>query len=867
MQSHSLATRILTLSAFVFPPANALEFLPPSSNCYAISQQPPNIDPAEKLSRKTEEEGADSADEYGAVLPAANPAACKAAGGYWYKGKCWQNAENEAIDRGDIDRFVEEELVKIRKARMMIGDNLRQIEFVYPETQDDEVQLIVGFNEMQDFLLIECTRQQFEGSKPFRCEAAYLRGNLLEAESEDDIEFVAAGELKNHPNDNFNINANGTLTQASGKKIDVRCQITEAMVGAGNSTLEVRDDQAFLSGTLGTVTYPQVTDLIRQHPEIRTITLTNVDGSVNDAVNMHTGRLIREAGLNTQILRDSEIASGGVDLFCAGVKRFAARGAKIGVHSWGGDGHTAADIPVDHPDHRFQVAYFKQVLGQTHGPKFYFYTLTAAPFDDIHWMSVREINHWKIVTDWTHDSALPKTSQQPQAYTIPAELTGEARMLMAMLDQNSDLKLQDTELEGDAKEILEDVDANQDGTITVDELSSMSNVPITDVHAKLSAIDTRQNPERIVDLPVGIHIGLNRHFRKYTNVLAPNGTPIHLLAMDGWSDTRLLRVRKVLEHFLQDVPDRQWGDKSMLANAMANNHAALVLLNSSDDMERVFPDIEGTDLHLQDLRANESPFEGEDDYMQHKTRDAAFEEIFHLIHGSGVIFAMREFDREIRNLATQAARNDIWNYDEPNMPGSHFEYIICVYDNYIDLWKTAPTMMEGNRIGRQPEDQSFNGEYKADQRSNIMAADPQGLSMIEKFNSKHITYTAELPVEFKGTFSMSATSGHRYSEKAKHLLNATLRGNHPSNLTGNQLNNRLVGNTADNVLTGNGGDDSLFGGPGNDVAVFRGPKSQYTIRRIGGLTEVHDSMVNRDGYDMLQGIETIQFADQRIDLM
>ncbi len=211
------------------------------------------------------------------------------------------------------------------------------------------------------------------------------------------------------------------------------------------------------------------------------------------------------------------------------------------------------------------------------------------------------------------------------------KLTGETKMMMLLLDLNDNGQLESDELEGDAKEMLDGLDSNRDGIITSEELNVESSRQL-DVHSKLADIDTRQNLQRIVDLPPGTHSGLNRHFVKYTNIMTPDSQPIHILAMDAWSNERILRARKVLEHFLTDVPDRRWGDKTALANAMADNHATLVLLND---------------------------------------------------------------DREIRNLAKQSSDSGLWNYDEPNMPGNHFEYIICVYDNYFDLWKNKPAKMEG----------------------------------------------------------------------------------------------------------------------------------------------------------------------------
>ena len=484
--------------------------------------------------------------------------------------------------------------------------------------------------------------------------------------------------------------------------------------------------------------------------------------------------------------------------------------------------------------------------------------------DGGHGSSKLDEHMYKILNGFI-DSMVEEAADQKLDQESSEELTGEAREILALLDLNDDGKLQMSELEGDAREWLEGIDENRDGVIAADELAQISGGPREDLHSELIGIDTFAQPHRIVELPDDLRNRLKGHFVKYTSVFAPNGKPIHFLAMDGWSDDRILRARKVLEHFLTDTPHRKFGDKTELANEMANNHATMVLLNHNRDMGRVMPVLERSNLACQDLRANESPYEGEDDYMLHETRDAAYEEVFHLVHGKGLIFVMKDYDREIRRLAKIATDTDLWNYDEPNMPGNHFEYVICVIDNYLDLWKTNPTKMEGRRLSPQRSGESFNGEYKAEDRASTFVADPEGFRMVEKFNPEHIAYTAELPVGFSGLFSIAADGGHRYSEKAKHLLNVTARGEEQVQLTGNVNNNRLVGNDADNVLTGNGGDDSIFGGPGKDTAVFRGKRSEYTIRRSGDLVEVHDSVVNRDGYDVLSGVEVLKFSDETFE--
>ena len=184
----------------------------------------------------------------------------------------------------------------------------------------------------------------------------------------------------------------------------MEAEANEAVMGMGTSRFEISGEEAFLSGILGTATYHQLKRIIENNPEVKTIVLHRVEGSINDEVNMHTGRILREAGLNTKVLSDSDIASGGVDLFAAGVERIVEKGARLGVHSWGGgptEEHSRGDkLPENHPAHQYQLQYFRQMLGTELGPDFYFYTLQAAPVDGMHYMSDQEIKDWKLATSF-----------------------------------------------------------------------------------------------------------------------------------------------------------------------------------------------------------------------------------------------------------------------------------------------------------------------------------------------------------------------------------------------------------------------------------------------------------------------------------
>lgn len=213
--------------------------------------------------------------------------------------------------------------------------------------------------------------------------ASYSASNL--SITEQDENFVYSGDL-------IDAQSNGLF--------NVNLTFNESLISGGNSKLTIQDDMAYLSGTLGSKTYIQINELINQNPSIKTIKFISIDGSVNDAINMHTGRSIRNAQLTTYMPSDGEAYSGGVDLFVSGFKRKYETGGKLGVHSWCCEAGKPADqLGKDHPGHGAQLTFFRELLGNELGPEFYFYTINAASFDNVHIMSEAELNKYQLITD------------------------------------------------------------------------------------------------------------------------------------------------------------------------------------------------------------------------------------------------------------------------------------------------------------------------------------------------------------------------------------------------------------------------------------------------------------------------------------
>ena len=387
----------------------------------------------------------------------------------------------------------------------------------------------------------------------------------------------------------------------------------------------------------------------------------------------------------------------------------------------------------------------------------------------------------------------------------------------------------------------------------------------------LPEIDTSGSPDGIVDLPADVPEVFHEHFNRYAYVPTPDGRRIHFLASDGWTRDQIKHGLNVMEHLLADFPGSAYGDdKSGIASAMADRKATMVFFNTEEDLNAAMRSglSRATDLSMQDLRANECPAPGDADYMAHVTRDASYEEIWHLIHDYGVVPTLPEMIAEMRAANDEAEEKgwEGWPEEEPeNHPN---EYVGVLLDNYYDLWTVPPTKYEGRDIGPDdiPERHSHFGVYFAGGRALMEEKDPLAWTLIRKFVPPHLTYTPELPLDFSGTFSMTFDPEVRYTMKTQHLRNVALTGDGDADLRGNAHDNVLTGNAGANVLEGGGGNDMLDGGEGSDTAVFSGAAAEYEVASVGDQVTVSDSQPDRDGVDTLRGIETLQFSDGTVQL-
>lgn len=157
-------------------------------------------------------------------------------------------------------------------------------------------------------------------------------------------------------------------------------------------------DTLYMKGVIYSNTLSDIRRALHENPQVTTLVMEHVPGSIDDDINLLASREIRKRNINTYVPKNGMVASGGTDMFLAGVNRAAHPTAKIGVHSWGGFGEAATALPKDHSEHQKYLEYYREM---NIPEAFYWYTLKAASADAMHWMTAEERINYSIVSPKT----------------------------------------------------------------------------------------------------------------------------------------------------------------------------------------------------------------------------------------------------------------------------------------------------------------------------------------------------------------------------------------------------------------------------------------------------------------------------------
>jgi len=161
-------------------------------------------------------------------------------------------------------------------------------------------------------------------------------------------------------------------------------------------TFKVQGDTAYVFGTTDSNSHNLVKNFVRENPQVDTLILQAMPGTIDMNTNRRVVMDIRAAGLATHVPGDGRIASGAADWFIAGRPRTIECGAMIGVHSWGSKTGERGDKSFYDAQRGTQRAFLSK-MGVD--PDFYEFTRSAAGPDDIHWLSVEEMLRYRLISE------------------------------------------------------------------------------------------------------------------------------------------------------------------------------------------------------------------------------------------------------------------------------------------------------------------------------------------------------------------------------------------------------------------------------------------------------------------------------------
>ena len=155
----------------------------------------------------------------------------------------------------------------------------------------------------------------------------------------------------------------------------------------------VEDNKLHMPGLINSYTQEQLKDIFGEHPEIDTIVLGQMPGSIDAGANLEGAAWVAARGVNTYLPREGSIASGAPNFFLVGKSRVVEEGAVVSMHSWAEwRGITAQDLPRDDSAHELYIGFYESIgWTRAQAEDFYFFTIEKAPAEGMYAMTPQEM--------------------------------------------------------------------------------------------------------------------------------------------------------------------------------------------------------------------------------------------------------------------------------------------------------------------------------------------------------------------------------------------------------------------------------------------------------------------------------------------
>jgi hypothetical protein len=194
----------------------------------------------------------------------------------------------------------------------------------------------------------------------------------------------------------------------------------------GPAVFTAINGELHMTGTIFAHTVNRFHAAVAANPGVRTLVMHDVPGSDDDDAALRLYRAVRNRGMNTHVPANGIVASGGVDLFCAGVQRTTEPGSLLLVHPWEDNRLGRGDqVPLSNSIHDFYRNYYRE-MGI--GVGFYEHTLFAPRTNvrrgntiipDMHNVTQADRVRFNVVTGSQPDQPNPVNTQ-----VTPQQLVG-----------------------------------------------------------------------------------------------------------------------------------------------------------------------------------------------------------------------------------------------------------------------------------------------------------------------------------------------------------------------------------------------------------------------------------------------------------
>ncbi|PIE48069.1 MAG: hypothetical protein CSA42_00730 [Gammaproteobacteria bacterium] len=147
---------------------------------------------------------------------------------------------------------------------------------------------------------------------------------------------------------------------------------------------------AKVEGTIVDTSLQDFHKMMVQYPNLQTLDLVDVPGSdvsgdLKSDMALDLGREVYQKNINTHLVDNGFVASGGTDLLASGKSVTVGNNPEIGVHAWGGGfednpNASAWDIKDDesHIEHQKYLRYYEDIgFSKQKAKDFYFFTIRS----------------------------------------------------------------------------------------------------------------------------------------------------------------------------------------------------------------------------------------------------------------------------------------------------------------------------------------------------------------------------------------------------------------------------------------------------------------------------------------------------------